>query len=371
VYIQNIRSLSDFDHCFADKEFTNSASQGIFKTLAWAMNRNIPLDEALNCYISDMPGNIKQKELARKSVKKLREGQPLHQALKPLKIYIPLYIYDILKAAEEEGVTDKVIEPLADQIGYTQNMVRLSKSVYFFAFMDFFQKLSIILFITVFLIPKILKIHNEITSGRPLPYLTQLVYEFTHYIPSVFLYFLLFFTIFIIIKSLYRKIYFIKNIVDMLLLKIPFTGKETKKILLMEVCGFMHALTASGLDVITAAEISTKACRNFNLKRKLEVFVNKLKEGENWREAWCEMNFSLPFYDWLASSKRRDENISSIFLDMIKFLRVEISHFFQIFLTVSETVLILLNAVVIGFFVIGLGIGIWDCIYGALQMGTE
>jgi len=371
----SFNSLDTFSSSLEEVNVCSTKHGQIFSTLAWGMRCNIPLDEAL---LTLRTGKYKDTLLNKiviweqkfhwnrditRTAEDLRNGFPLCEAITHLKQYFPPYIESAIREAERSHALDKVLPLMARQMRYAVDVYKQRTISFTYPIIQLIQSFGIASGIILFIIPKFKRIYTEFGDLESFPAITQAILDFSEYFPVMlrFLFEIAFF--FTLFRFLYKRVPGGRFITDLFLFHLPFVGKDMRKMAFLEFAGSMACYTEAGMDIIDAAELSSETVSSFWMRRRISVFIKKTRNGIKWIDAWDAMNLKFPFYDWIARNAASREKVTDGFMQMMKWLKNDISRFSIIFVKCVEIIGLLLNALFVGFIVLGLGYGLFNLIY--------
>ena len=344
--------------------------------LAWGIRCNIPLDEALLTLRTKVCKESLSinKDVILWEIKKnwnldltraagdLKAGHPVCLALNNnLRRYFPAYVISALEEGERHQKLDTLLPLLAHQMRYSAGVFKQRTFAFAYPVFQMLTVLALGSFLAMLIIPRFAKIYYEMAAeGVPLPAITQSVFQLGELAPFVFASVILALPTLIVFRFFYMFEPTARFFADLFLLHIPFWGKDLKKMAMMEMAGSMAAFTAVGFDIIKAAEMTLETVSSFWLRRRLERFIEQTESGVKWIDAWDDMHLGFPFYDWLARNSAAREEVTEGFMQMMKWLRRDISSFSFFFIKFIEIAGLLLNTLIVGFIVLGLGYGLFN-----------
>ncbi len=368
--IEDFSSVQDEPNLFAGK------SGQILSTFAWAIRCNIPLDEAI---LTLHRGKIKTRKFniiliptkrqfwnrrILDTAMELKNGMPLSVAIEHLKKYLPPYIPAAIAEAERKQTLDKVLPMIARQMRYVQKIYKHRFSVFSYPMILFLGCFSVTFFMSTFILPRFKRIFQwTYLKNENMPKITQYTLEMAPLLSLLILCIISLLLYYLVFRFFYRVEPTARIFANFFLLKIPFLGKDMKRIAIIELAGSMASYTEAGLDVIAAADLSSKTISSFWLRKKLTLFVEKTRNGEQWIDAWDEMELGFPFYDWIARNAASREKVPEGFMQIMKWLKNDVSEFSKMFMRVVEVGGILFNATIVAFIAYGLLYGIYHFTY--------
>lgn len=382
--IHTLKTVEKFPSALEeDFNFFSAKTTWIISTLSWGMRCGIPLDKALlTLRKSKYRETIMSKAFIwekamlwdrniTRAADDLKNGFPLCEAVKHLKRYFPPYVQSAIREAERNKVLDEVLPMMARQMRYSSGVYKERLAGFAYPLFQFIASFGVILFIGTFILPRFNRIFSEFYEGYPVPKITQIVINISEIFPYLFILLVITVPYYFVFRFFYRFEPFARITADFFLLPIPFIGRDMKKMALLEFAGSMASFTAAGIDVIEAAELSRETMSAFWFRKRIDRFIEEIKNGKKWVEAWENLNQEFPFYNWIARNSASREQLPEGFMQMMKWLKSEISTFSLVFIKLIEILGIFLNAVFVGSIVLGLGYGLFHFIYmmadGALK----
>ncbi len=196
-------------------------------------------------------------------------------------------------------------------------------------------------------------------DGTPLPALTRYLFTVADFATPVALLIQVSLPSFLIFIIFYRLEPTFRFLSDMILFRLPLLGKDLKRMSLIDLTASLACLTMAGYDIIPAAELTKETLRSYWLKKKIDIFTAKIKNGLHWIDAWDEMNLGFPLYNWIARNAASQEKVAEGFMLITKWLKNDISNFSIFFIKTVQILGFLLNATLVALTVIGLGYGLF------------
>ena len=111
----------------------------------------------------------------------------------------------------------------------------------------------------------------------------------------------------------------------------------------------------TGNDILYAAESSMHCQKCIQAKMRLRKFINDVKAGSNWVDAWeRRMNLGSSIHLWMLRNAASREKVAEGFVHLQNWLGEELHFFSSRFKTVCEFFLTLGNAMIVGTIVLSL-----------------
>ncbi|HEX8198013.1 MAG TPA: type II secretion system F family protein [Pyrinomonadaceae bacterium] len=209
---------------------------------------------------------------------KIRGGTALSEAFEQQHIFPRIYTASIL-AGERSGALDDV---LARYVNYLRRSVQIKRKVRgALAYPIFLLAASIfmVLFLSVYVVPKMATLFSGITAGRSLPLLTRVVVSISNAVAGNFWW------VFPLAIATIAGLYFWSRteggrlFFDRFFLKIPLVGNLIVQMTTAQVSRSMATLLAGGITVPESWEIASESVTNRELRRRSRSVLSSVREG--------------------------------------------------------------------------------------------
>lgn len=377
----NLPSLSIGSTISAKLRGDSSPSKAslIIGALDWALRCNIPFSDAL-LTLADKeyaPAFLNKVILPKKtdwdlavnlSVRDLKRGSKLSDALKHMRKFMPHYLLVTIENAEEEQKLKELIPVLSKRIKFKSRILQQRLSVLAYPLMQLVMIIGFFSGLCVFIIPKFERIYEEMLGGKEnLPPITRAVFHVqTFFNENVMTGMCVAAFSAVIFIFCFQLVPPFRRVIEEVMLKIPWVGNEYRNASLMEFSEIMACSLAVGNDIFEAAAFGAKTTKYMWLKSRLNNFVAKVEMGESWPDAWEEEHIGTPFYNWIIRNSASREDPIEGFSSLAAVIEERILFSCNIVTKMTEMGAILLNAVIVGFVVLGMGIALFS-IYPALS----
>jgi len=303
-------------------------------TLAWAVSHNIPITEALRSlplpaqhvslynytpYLSrffafnPLLGNIRWSDQVNRLITTLKRGKPLSVALHEcMGKEFPSFFYLAIAKAEQENRLETALPLLAVQMNYPASIARKRKLHVYFAASKIIPAIIMLSFLLTEIVPKFGYILEDLIGNNP---------KFFRQVPQIGAEVLgTILSVFFVLLVMTR----LGAVGEYILLHIPYIGKEMKRTFLADLARGMAVFIRQGEDMIVAAEWNIRACKSYWLKQKLRKFIESLRGGTHWVDAWNRMYLGRPLEQWMLRNASSREDPASGFELMSEWLHEEI-----------------------------------------------
>lgn len=203
------------------------------------------------------------------------EGLGQHPA-----IFNKLYI-NMVKAGELGGVLELVLKRLAEFQEKAQKIKNKVVSAMAYPVIVLIIAVLILVFLLEFIVPKFEKIFSEMLGGKPLPLITQVVIDASHFIEHNIFYILGAIAAFIIIFKLVVNNPKGRFKFDQLKLHMPLLGDLVRKSAISRFTRTLGTLVTSGVPILQALNITRETAGNAVIADAISKVHDSVKEGES------------------------------------------------------------------------------------------
>ncbi len=353
LIILDIKPVKSFNFSFSSKVSKKELSK-LFNVLGLYLKASIPIVTAINL-TKNQTENVKLVKFLDYLQSSIKEGQTFHSAIETQKLVkIPKYIISSVKVGEESGKLDIVLIEMSKFLKDEEKLS--SKTTQALIYPLFIVTVSVFLvsFMLTTVVPKIVKVFENL--DQKLPTITQIVISSGNFLKENYI--LLLTTVLmlsILISFLYKKNskfrYFTHNIA----LKIPIL----KKIIISKELGrfsyLTYILTSSGVNYITAINLSTNTIENEKIKEIFQKALNDVIEGKKLSVSLAKAGFDFDksFLQAIALAEETSE-VSEILKNISEIYFEENESRINILLSMLEPMLIVIIGAAIGFIVTAL-----------------
>lgn len=209
---------------------------------------------------------------------KIRGGTALSEAFEQQHIFPRIYTASIL-AGERSGALDDV---LARYVSYLRRSVQIKRKVRgALAYPIFLLGASVImiLFLSVYVVPRMANLFTGISQRRALPTLTLVVVSVSNVVATNFWWFLpamiaTIFGLYIWSRTENGRLFF-----DRFFLRLPLVGNLLVQMTTAQVTRSMATLLAGGITVPESWEIASESVTNRELRRRSRSVLSSVREG--------------------------------------------------------------------------------------------
>jgi general secretion pathway protein F len=319
------------------------------RQLATLIGAGITVEESLRG-VSEQTEKDKIRGLIIAVRAKVLEGFALAQAMSEFPHAFPELYCATVRAGEQTGHLDLVLEKLAD---YTENQQtirhKIQQALIYPSLMIIVSTL-IIGFLLAFVVPSIINVFTG--SGQELPQMTKLLINISTLVKADGLISLLLFIVFIAgfkksltnikIRTLWHKI----------LLKLPLTSYLIKSI---NVARYIHTfgiLFAAGVNVLETMRVSASLINNLVVRHAFDLATIRIHEGGVISQALKDTGFLSPMATHLIASGEQSGQVATMMERAASHLDNEVKRLIDTALTLLEPLVILFMGGVVLFIVL-------------------
>lgn len=248
------------------------------RQFATLINSGIPVVQALQI-LAGATQSLVLKNALQKVRTDLESGKRLGDCLEPhSNVFDNLYV-NLVRAGEEGGVLDTILNRLAIYIEKSVKIRNKVQGALFYPAAILFVAGIVIFAIMTFVIPKFKELFTS--SGQELPALTQFVVGMSEFFVSYW---------YLIIggvigAGITLKQYFGtqegKNLLDVYLIAVPVFGSLIQKSAIARFTRTLSTMLSSGVSIIDALDISAKVCGNRVIENSLMAAKKSISEGKS------------------------------------------------------------------------------------------
>ncbi|HSX52586.1 MAG TPA: type II secretion system inner membrane protein GspF [Cellvibrio sp.] len=271
----------------------------ITRQLASLVKSGLPLDEALHATAKQsQKTNVKRVVLQVRT--KVLEGLSLAQALGDNPVAFNDMYRALVRAGEGSGFLSPVLERLADYTQTSQQLQQRIKMAMIYPVVMLVVSLAVIVALMVLVVPKLVKIFEQ--GKRELPALTEGMIATSSFLMNYGIY--LFFAligVYFLIKRLMRDPKRLRawHVVQ---LKLPVIGELVKQINSARFAATLSLLSASGVPLLQALNISGQVMTNKILQEACDTVAASVREGMSLSRAMENTGYFPPLLVQLVAS---------------------------------------------------------------------
>ena len=340
------------------KPRVNKREQAIFlRQLATLLNAGLPLLRSLNIVTEQMQ-NSPFKKILVQIKERINEGASLSTALSEHPHIFNQTIISMIKAGENSGTLELVMERLADMTEQQLELTRKVQSALAYPLLLLVAGISVIFFLMGYIVPRITKIFFDLKHGLPLPttILIAISNFFQHYWWALICFILLSLSGLYKYKTTHRG----KRAFDQLKLRFPLLGSLYIKIAIARFTRTLGTLLNNHVALTTALQIVKGAINNEIFSDAIALMQQKITQGVSMADAMQQSQiFPLPVVQ-MVSAGEQSGKLGDMLLKLAKTYENEVSSRLAVITSLLEPVMILFLGGVVGFVVLAVLLPIFE-----------
>ncbi len=323
----------------------------VTRQLATLLRAGIPLIEALDALI-DQTEKIRLKRILATIKEKVNEGSSLADAIAPYRRIFGAVYVNMIKAGESSGTLEIVLERLAD---YYENQVKLRNRLYSsltYPAILFLLMGGVIIFLFIFVIPRITLIFQEMRHA--LPVYTRLLIGFVNFLRRSWWILLLLFGF---------ALYGFKRFVDTpkgrewwdgFILRLPLLGNILRMVAISRFARTLGTLLSSGVSIVVSLDIVKNIVNNRVLEKAIENAKNAVIEGAPLAAPLSESGVFPPIVIKMISVGEKTGELENMLIKVADTYEDQVESFLNAVVSIVEPVMIILLAGLVFFIMISI-----------------
>jgi type IV pilus assembly protein PilC len=341
-----------------------SISEQIFfiKKLSFLMKADVPLLESITM-VYEQTTIRRHKEILKRVMDRVANGQSLSNSLRDAKGIFNDFSINILSAGEEAGVLSENLAYLAEELQKKQALKRKIISACVYPVIVVCATVGIVLFLIVYLFPKIIPVFSSLQMKLPLS--TRIVIAVSEGIRHYGFYIVGVGLLLLVICGIALKKYEkIKDIRDAGALRLPLFGKLIKSYNLANSIRIFSLLLKSGVPVGDALPITASISSNRFYKREFQNASLSVRRGETVSNSFRGNPTLFPdMVVQIVAVGERSGALPASLLYLSELYEAEVEDITKNLSSLVEPLLMIVMGLVVGF----IAISIITPIYGITQ----
>ncbi len=309
------------------------------------VNAGVPLVRCLNTLRDQTESEGLQKVLS-SVVSDVESGIQISEAMaKHPKVFSSVYV-NMVKAGEEGGILDQIMDRLATQVEKDSEIKGQIKSAATYPAVILSITLIAFVFIMVAIIPELTAIFDDLDGELPL--LTQIVVGISDAMRDNFI--LLGIGL---AGAIFGLVRFIKTekgkfLFDKAILKAPVIGSISVKVNVARFSRTFSSLAGAGVSVIQSLEVTAGALSNSIVKQGILDSVDSIKQGEAIANSIAATEIFPPIVNQMAAVGEETGQIDVVLNKIAEFYEKEVDRIISSLTSIIEPILIVVLGAVVG-----------------------
>lgn len=309
----------------------------------------VPLFEGLTD-LAEQVENPQLKAIFSELVSDVGRGKPLSEAMgRYPSVFPPIYVH-VVRAGEQSGALDQVLQRLAEHLEWRDSVRGLVKQMLIYPTILFTAVTGLVVFLLTFLIPRLIGIYAS--SGVKLPVPTRVLittagFLQAHWIWLATLAFLAITTLIVACNLPAGRL-----VVDSILLRIPWIGTVVRKVSAAQFAATLSTLYRAGVDLQQAMDITASVVENAAMARAVRQAKDKIIGGTPLSEAVKSTNQFQPLVTRMIAIGERAGRLEEALGKVVAFYDREVPAAVKRFMAIIEPGITIFAGLVVGFIVL-------------------
>lgn len=327
------------------------------RQFAVLIESGVPILESLSS-IAEGQANKNFKMAIDDIVRQISTGRKLSEALSLYPgIFSKLYV-NLVKAGEEAGVLDEVLNRLAVYIEKSNALKSKITGALWYPVATMVIAFSAVTVVLVFVIPKFQQLFSE--QGQSLPALTQKVINLSESLQANWYLYLGVTTAIPIGIMMFYKTPNGRQIIDRILIRIPVFGGLIIKSCVARMSRTLATLLKAGVQLVEAIEITAGIAGNAVLENDLETSKKSIIQGRSFVEPLKKSAMIPLMVSQMIAIGEKTGNIDTMLLKIADFYEAEVETAADALTSLIEPLLIVFLGGTVGVLVIAMFLPIFN-----------
>ncbi len=327
-----------------------------YRELTLMLNSGLPLKETIEL-IANEQENKMRKEVLQKVLHKLNKGENLESSLQQSGSFSEYELVTI-RIGEETGKLQNVTKDLAAFFENKMKQKRALMTALSYPIVIFMTSIGAVVFMLLFMVPMFEDVFAR--SGKDLPAITKMVVAMSGFISSSWRVFLLLFLGMAALFFWQRNNPAIQRIKSKIYSRMPIFGSHYTTGVLMQWNGAMALLLQSGVNLMTALELSGKLAKDYQLKTALKMIERDIIKGATLHKAMQAHGIFNKRLVTLIKVAEEAHALNVVFGELSTQYREEIEHRSKLIGSLIEPFIILFLGLVVGFILLAMYLPIFQ-----------
>ena len=303
------------------------------QTLAWAVQNDIPFQDVILSLTKKGSGSLKRTifllPMSRRwercltaSYYDLIKGIPLYKTLRyRFEYFLPEYYLQAVERAEKQGNLKTILPAFAARVNLSSRTKNFYRQALMFPFLEvliIFSQLSVMVNL---LLPRLNRIFVDACNIQAVIPANVIFIPLLFLLWQIIFAFIIYSILWYLVGRLFPRLrYYILMFLREIFVFIPPFRRHIYDTAMLDLSSSMASCLNAGQDITGAAEFSEKTSGNFWMKRRLHRFIEKVKKGENWLDAWRSMNLKQNTGELFIRNSAASENPAAGFDSLCNWL---------------------------------------------------
>ena len=330
------------------------------KKLATMVKAGLPVVDTL-ALLSNQMENKAFKKVLKHIHRDIESGNSVSVAFSKYdKLFGNIYV-NLVKAGEASGKLDSFLSKLVENLEKTAKIRANIKSALFYPIILLVVSLAVIAIMLIYVVPIFVDLFASV--GGELPALTQMIMSTSDYVKDPMRGGITFVAIVVVLYGVRKQIqtnYNLRRKYHRLLLKFPLVGDLIIKSGLSKIGMILGNLSAAGVPLIEALEISTTSTDNIPLTEAMNNVKLGVFSGSPLSELFDKEEIIPSTFGQMIKVGEETGNMEEMFESISGYYQEELDSAVQRLTSMLEPIMIVFMGVTIGFIIIAMYLPIFQ-----------
>ncbi len=247
------------------------------RQLSTMMTAGLPLTDALNLLRNQMEDSPLMYQIVDEALNTVRGGQPLGAAIDKYKKYFGEAFVASIKAGEEGGVLEEILNKLADNLEGEEEFRGKVKGAMIYPVIVIVGMILVAFIMMIFVVPKLTSLYKDF--GGEMPAITRGLMAISNFTIKIwFLFPLIPFAIFSVLKTGEQNANF-RYKKDKFMLKLPIMGELNSKTIVANTTRSLSMLLSAGISLVESLKIVADVSGNEVYRRAYLDIATRVEKG--------------------------------------------------------------------------------------------
>ncbi len=331
------------------------------RQMATLLGAGLALDDALNT-VSEQTDQPLLASAFAKIREQVVQGGTLHEALGAQRHIFPDLFINMIQVGEDSGTLDRTMYRLADFLENQARMRSRIQAALAYPLLMTVVGSGVLVFLFVFVVPKITSMLNEL--DRALPWPTLLLIALTDFLARWWWLLGLLLVLALVALKRYRATTHGRLRTDALILKLPLFGRLQLLIVTARFARTLGTLLESGVPLLKALDIARNLLTNRVLNEAIETVTLRVQEGGSLAAALKQTAVFPPMLAQLTAAGEKSGKLEELLFRVADTYEHQTELSMTSMLSLLEPLMILLMGGIVGFVVLAILLPIFEASQG-------
>lgn len=313
--------------------------------------------------LGEQATNPKLRFIIRDIRSEVEAGNSLSKAMSKYPSVFDNLFVGLIRAGEVGGVLEEALQRLSTFLEKDVELKRKVKSAMTYPIIVSVVALGIVLFLTMFIVPKFVDMFNDL-GLKNFPAMTQVLMDFSHFLVAKWYIMIIIVTTSVVALKMFGRTKFGRRVLDRLKLKVPVFGKLNHKVSIARFSRTLGTLLTSGVPILQAMETVAGTVSNEIISDAILDARARIREGDVISEPLKKSKMFPPMVVQMISIGQESGALDTMLNKIADFYEQEVDAAIASLTAAIEPVLIVFLGVTVGFIVIAMFLPLVELING-------